>query len=316
MWDAKVPFKPGNALSRTGRTVYRGRFAPSPTGALHFGSLVAAVASWLRARSMNGIWLVRIEDIDPPREVTGASESILTTLAAFGMVPDETVLFQNTRGGAYAAALDRLRSSGDVFPCACSRTEVQARGGHRGVCDAPTDDLSGGIAWRMLAPDAEIGFDDAIQGRFNHNLCRDVGDFVLRRADGLWAYQLAVVIDDADQGITEIVRGADLLDSTPRQVHLQQRLNLPTPGYAHLPVLLGEDGQKLSKQTLAAPIDPDDPIPMLRRALRVLGIAEADGIKATMPGQLLHAAIPFFSFSRLPRTPSLRSATWTSLANG
>jgi glutamyl-Q tRNA(Asp) synthetase len=311
----ELPFKSRTDLNRPVSQRYRGRFAPSPTGALHFGSLVAAVGSWLRARRQQGDWILRVEDIDPPREVPGATASILATLAAFGMTSDEPVMYQHTRGDAYAAALACLVERGDAFACTCSRTVIRARRGHRGRCVLEPGDPRP-RAWRMAAPDRVIAFDDAIQGHFSQDLQRDVGDFVLLRADGLWAYQLAVVIDDAIQGITEVVRGADLLDSTPRQILLQQALDLPTPAYAHLPALLGQDGQKLSKQTFATPVDPTDPMPALRQALAVLGIPRAAQSQSSMPEAVLTDAIAAFAFDRIAQQPFLRSATWQSLANG
>lgn len=294
---------------------YRGRFAPSPTGRLHLGSLLAAVASFLRARSRGGAWLVRMEDLDPPRESAGAAQDILDTLSAFALTADEPVLFQSTRGAAYLRALERLIEAGDAFPCRCSRAQIQARGGHRGRCDGVRGSKRA-PAWRMLAPDLDIAVDDAIQGRYTQNLQREVGDFVLRRSDGLWSYQLAVVVDDAAQGITEIVRGADLLDSTPRQVWLQRRLGLPTPAYAHLPVLLGDDGQKLSKQTYAEPVDREQPMPALRHALQLLGIPSAAIATANTPAEALTLAVPRFDLAAIPRTPALRTATWRQEANG
>ncbi len=310
-----APFNSETRLNSPALPRYRGRFAPSPTGALHLGSLVAAVASWLRARSRDGVWIIRIEDIDPPREVAGASESILSALAAFGMESDEPVMYQHARDDAYALALKRLIEQGDAFPCACSRTDIQTRGGHRGRCAVDPDE-NRASAWRMMAPAMEIAVDDAIQGRYAQHLQRDVGDFALRRADGLWAYQLAVVVDDAAQGITEVVRGADLLDSTPRQILLQRALALPTPTYAHVPVLLGSDGQKLSKQTFAAPITDTDPMPALRQALAVLGIPRDEQSPAATPSVLLADSVEVFSFDRLDTRPFLRSATWQLLANG
>lgn len=310
-----APFNSETDLKPAETHRYRGRFAPSPTGSLHLGSLVAAVASWLRARSEQGSWIVRVEDIDPPREVAGATRSILSTLAAFGMDSDEPVMYQHSRSDAYAWALALLVERDDAFACACSRTDIQARGGHRGRCVVDVGDTRP-LAWRMTAPDGEVAFDDAIQGRFAQQLQRDVGDFVLRRADGLWAYQLAVVVDDAAQGITEVVRGADLLDSTPRQIVLQRALSLPTPAYAHLPALLGDDGQKLSKQTFATPIDRTDPMPALRQALAVLGIPRRAQPPASTPAALLADSIVSFAFARIEPQPFLRSATWQALANG
>ena len=248
---------------------HRGRFAPSPTGPLHLGSLTAALGSWLMARHAGGEWIVRVEDLDPPREVAGAAQRQIDTLAAFGMASDAPVLWQSTRGEAYRAALDRLVAQGDAFPCLCSRADLADTGGiHRACVASPSGRTR---AWRLRVPDAEVAFDDRIRGRFVQQLRRDVGDVVLRRADGPWAYQLAVVVDDAAQRITEVVRGADLLDSTPRQVFLQQRLGLPTPAYAHLPLLLDAAGAKLGKSQGAAAIDAADPLPALRAAYASLG---------------------------------------------
>lgn len=256
-------------------THYRGRFAPSPTGPLHLGSLLAAVASWADARAAGGQWLVRIEDIDPPREQPGASASILGLLSAIGLASDEPVLWQSRRGAAYDAALAQLLAAGLAFECRCSRSDLAPAGGiHRGDCTA--SDPSRAPAIRLRVPDQRVEFDDRIQGRQGQSLREEVGDFVLRRADGLYAYQLAVVVDDAAQGITDVVRGSDLLDSTPRQIWLQQCLGLPTPRYAHLPVLLGADGQKLSKQNLAPAIAADEAQHWLPRIARWLGQAPLD----------------------------------------
>jgi glutamyl-Q tRNA(Asp) synthetase len=253
---------------------YRGRFAPSPTGPLHLGSLVAALGSWLIARYNKGDWLVRIEDIDPPREVPGASRQQLETLAAFGMQSDEPVMWQSTRADAYAAALERLLRERLAFPCLCSRSDIAAAGGIHHCCvghDTAQDGSDRHPAIRLRVGDESVGFNDAIQGRVEQDARRDIGDFVLRRADRLWAYQLAVVVDDAAQGITEVVRGADLLDSTPRQILLQRALGLPTPAYAHLPLVVDAQGRKLSKSAESTPVDPSDPLPALQHALSVLG---------------------------------------------
>ncbi len=289
--------------------VYRGRFAPSPTGALHFGSLLAALASWLRARSQGGQWLLRIEDIDPPREVAGASASIIATLAAFGMESDEPVLFQHERGEAYGHALKQLVDADLAFPCRCSRSDLLARGGHHGRCP-PNAGSKRQPAWRLLAPAGMVTFADAAQGVQHQDVALEVGDFVLRRSDGLWAYQLAVVVDDDAQGITEVVRGADLLDSTARQIVLHRALGVRTPAYAHIPVLLGEDGQKLSKQTFAAPVDASDPLPALRHALGILGIPTAGRTAGTNIRALLDEATPHFSFSAMDRRRALAPSLW------
>ncbi len=260
------------------KPTYRGRFAPSPTGLLHFGSLIAAVGSYLEARKHHGEWLLRMEDLDPPREMPGAASAILQTLEAFGFEWDGPVLYQSTRHAAYDAALESLKQHRWLYPCGCSRKEIADAGltGTEGVIYPGTcrNGLAAGKtarAWRIRVEDTAISFDDAVQGHISQNLARDIGDFILKRADGLYAYQLAVVVDDAMQGITHVVRGADLLDSTPRQIHLQRLLDLPTPHYAHLPVAVNEAGEKLSKQTLATPLDLEQPAPALWQALEFLG---------------------------------------------
>lgn len=284
---------------------YRGRFAPSPTGPLHFGSLVAALGSWLRARHSGGRWLIRIEDLDPPREVAGAAQQQIATLAAFGMLSDEPVLWQHDRHDAYAAALQRLVEQDLAFACWCSRGDLQADDGlHRGACIAAPDTRRM-PAWRVRVPDETIGFDDVLLGHQTQRLAADVGDFVVRRVEGYFAYQLAVVVDDAAQGITEVVRGADLLDSTPRQILLQRYLGLPTPRYLHLPLALDADGRKLSKQDRALPVQADDPLPALRRALEFLGLPAARwrGIGAVTP--LLRVATEAFDLQAIPRRGSI-----------
>jgi glutamyl-Q tRNA(Asp) synthetase len=258
--------------------LYRGRFAPSPTGPLHFGSLVAAVASHLDARAHGGEWLVRIEDLDTPRCVPGAADDILRCLEAFGMQWDGAVLYQSRRGEAYRAALDHLRRDGAIYGCACSRSEIAAAAApgidgpvYPGTCRNGLPARRAARAWRVRTRGARITFEDAVQGTIMQDVEHDVGDFVLHRADGLFAYQLAVVVDDAAQGITDVVRGADLLDSTPRQIWLQRLLQLPTPRYAHVPVAVNAEGEKLSKQTHAAAVDHRQPAPTLAQALTFLG---------------------------------------------
>ncbi len=285
---------------------YRGRFAPSPTGPLHFGSLLTALGSWLLARHAGGEWWVRIEDLDPPREVAGAAQAQLRLLEAFGLVSDGPVERQSTRGAWYRDALAHLQQTGAAFVCHCSRSDLAARGGvHRG-CGAAAARPDPATRLRVL-DGARIGFEDGLQGPIVQDVDRAVGDFVLRRTDGLWAYQLAVVVDDAAQGITHVVRGADLLDSTPRQILLQRALGLPTPTYLHLPVVLDRQGRKLSKSLGALPLDPADPLPVLRTAWRLLGqdptaVAAAAGTRAPAWLQRAHAA---FDPLRLPRTPDL-----------
>lgn len=266
---------------------YRGRFAPSPTGPLHFGSLVGALASYLDARAHAGSWLVRIEDIDGLRTVRGADRHILATLERFGMRPDEPPVWQSTRTGHYAVALEQLTQAGLVYPCGCTRKEIadslaNARARHTTLAYPGTcrHGLKGKLAsaWRLRVPDgaaARISFEDRWQGQQTQDLANEVGDFVLKRADGQWAYQLAVVVDDAEQGITHVVRGADLLDSTARQIYLQRCLGISTPTYLHAPIVVGAHGDKLSKQTGAEPLDASRPLPALLRAARHLGLNSA-----------------------------------------
>jgi glutamyl-Q tRNA(Asp) synthetase len=291
---------------------YRGRFAPSPTGPLHLGSLLAAFGSWLMARHAGGEWWVRIEDLDPPREVPGAAEAQLRTLAAFGLVSDGPVIRQRDRHARYQAALTQLMRDGTAFDCRCSRSDLAVDAGiHRACVAAPLPTLT--VAQTRRAPavasrfrvedDSCIAFEDAIHGRVEQQVDQSVGDFVLRRADGFWAYQLAVVVDDAEQGITHIVRGADLLDSTPRQILLQRALGLPMPHYAHLPLVLDADGRKLSKSLSALPVDAGDPLPALRLVWRALGQVERtlDGVGSI--GQALTRAMAEFDPSLISRNP-------------
>jgi glutamyl-Q tRNA(Asp) synthetase len=251
-------------------TPYVGRFAPSPTGPLHPGSVLAALGSWLLARHAGGQWLVRVEDVDPPRTVPGAVAGQLATLAAFGLHSDGPVLHQSQRDAAYQAALTQLLEAGQAFACHCSRRDLADQGGVHHHCVPRPPRAQPAIRLRV-APGTVVAFDDGLRGQIRQDVHADVGDVVLRRADGYWAYQLAVVVDDGAQGITDIVRGADLLDSTPRQILLQQALGLPTPRYLHLPLLLDADGRKLSKSTAAAPVDAAAPLPALRQAWAALG---------------------------------------------
>ena len=286
-------------------TSYTGRFAPSPTGPLHAGSLVAALASWLDAKANDGQWLVRIEDIDTPRCVPGADQVILQQLAACGMQPDEQPVYQSQRSSLYQSALDQLITQSQAYPCGCSRQDIeqaiavsgQQRERHAELVYPGT--CRGGLngkqarSWRFLStfqpshgpsgqqirqradPELiahEIHWVDRLLGQQHQNVSREVGDFVLQRADGLWAYQLAVVVDDAAQGITHVVRGADLADNTARQILLQRALGLPQAQYLHTPVVLGSNGDKLSKQNGAQAVDLQDPLEALAQAGQHLGI--------------------------------------------
>ena len=279
---------------------YRGRFAPSPTGDLHFGSLLAAFGSWLLARHAGGRWLVRVEDLDPPREVAGAARRQLDALRAFGLEADEDIVWQSRRSALYDAALETLLRDGHAFLCHCSRTDLATVSGIHRACVARQARPDPAVRLRVH-DGSVVAFDDAIRGRVEQDVSREVGDFVLRRADGLWAYQLAVVVDDADQGITDVVRGADLLDSTPRQILLQRALGLPAPRYAHLPLVLGPDGRKLSKSDAAQPVDPGDPLTTLRAAWRRLGQVPAALADARDVPGLLARATAAFDPARIPR---------------
>lgn len=273
---------------------YIGRFAPSPTGLLHAGSLVAALASWLDARAHDGLWRVRIEDVDSPRCVGGAGEAILQQLAQCSLVPDGEVLWQSRRGHVYQQALDRLIAAGLAYPCGCSRKDIEAAqtnptARHKaqvypGTC---RHGLNGkpARAWRLNVqavraarglPELTRWTDRRLREQVE-DVAQEVGDFVLRRADGLWAYQLAVVVDDAAQGITDVVRGEDLRDNTARQIVLQHALGLPVVRYLHTPLVLGANGEKLSKQNGARPVDLTDPLAALNTAAQALGLAQADG---------------------------------------
>lgn len=299
---------------------YRGRFAPSPTGPLHFGSLVAAVGSWADARAHGGEWLVRMEDLDPPREVPRAADQILRALDALGLEPDGPVVRQSERGDAYRAALDRLRDRGVLFACGCTRREIAdsglpgSDGGlvYPGTCRNGPPPGRSARALRVRVDDAVITFDDALQGRVSQDLGRDVGDFVLLRADGLFAYQLAVVVDDAAQGITDVVRGIDLIDSTPRQILLQRLLGLPTPCYLHLPVATNAAGEKLSKQTGAAAIDRSRPAPALVAGLRFLGQVPPPELERGSARAVLEWAAANWDRSRIPRQRTIVASPLTA----
>ena len=276
---------------------YRGRFAPSPTGPLHAGSLVAALASWLDARAHDGAWLVRIEDVDTPRCVAGAAQTILAQLAACGLMPDETPWVQSQRGDAYAGALHHLRASGHAYPCGCTRKDIDAaqpqrhqRFGERVYPGTCRDGLHGKPERAVrLRADGLVQWHDRRLGPMQQDVAAEVGDFVLHRADGLWAYQLAVVVDDAAQGITHVVRGADLADNTARQILLQRALGVATPAYLHTPLVLAADGHKLSKQNGALPLDLSQPVAALRAAAAVLGMPP---VGAATPAEWLAQAVP------------------------
>ncbi|MGE5318799.1 MAG: tRNA glutamyl-Q(34) synthetase GluQRS [Hyphomicrobiaceae bacterium] len=294
---------------------YVGRFAPSPTGPLHFGSLVAAVASWLDARAAGGRWLVRMEDLDLPRCEPGAADTILRQLEAYGLLWDGAVLTQSRRDEAYVAALDALRSQGAVFACTCTRSLLaraprNAEGEivYPGTCRLHPPPRMAAHAWRVRVKEVSVHFEDRIHGDLQQQLAHDVGDFIVKRADGLFAYQLAVVVDDAFQGITHVVRGADLLWSTPRQIYLQDLLGLPTPRYAHVPLVTNAAGQKLSKQTLAPALPAAGQGAVLALALAVLGHPPPPDLPAAGPGALLAWARAHWQIEKVPLRPAVANA--------
>ncbi|WP_430460140.1 tRNA glutamyl-Q(34) synthetase GluQRS [Thalassolituus sp. LLYu03] len=275
-------------------TSYTGRFAPSPTGPLHFGSLLAALASFLDARAAQGRWLVRIEDLDPPREDPTAAASILQILDAYGLHWDGDVRYQSQRNDVYQARLEQLRQRGLAFACQCSRKQLNGDAHHGDCrCQASSD-----IAWRFLCPKGDYRFNDALQGEWCESLDA-IGDFVLKRRDGPWSYQLAVVSDDIDQGITHIVRGIDLIDSTARQALLYQAFAEPLPAYAHIPVALEANGQKLSKQNLARPLTGENISATLFQALQWLNQAPPADLHGAAPAELLHWATTHWRLSAL-----------------
>ena len=292
--------------------VYRGRFAPSPTGPLHFGSLVAAVASFSDARHRRGSWLVRIEDVDEARRSPGAERQILQTLQVFGMQWDGTPVRQSERKHLYDAALARLRQRQLAYRCSCSRKLIaaMARVGaegpvYPGTCLAQPPAPGVPAAWRVNVGQGAIAFEDRVSGETRQELAQEIGDFVIRRVDGFTAYQLAVVVDDHEQGITDVVRGADLLWSTPRQIWLQRQLAFPTPTYAHVPLVYGNDGHKLSKRDHAHPVDERAPVQGLRMAWRHLGQAEPPA-SLDSPAAFWRWALPRWQIERVPQDRNAR----------
>ena len=290
-------------------TPYRGRFAPSPTGPLHLGSLIAALASYLDARAQQGSWLVRIDDLDPPREEPGAAAGILQSLRCHGLHWDEDILYQSQRSLPYQQALDTLQAKGLLFACDCTRTQLDANGNCGSGCCRRQTDITGPAALRVHLPKGSvIRFTDQLQGQQTLASGQPINDFVVRRRDGLNAYQLAVVVDDAAQGINHVVRGSDLLDTTAKQVFLQQQLGYPTPVYCHLPVITNSLGQKFSKQTHARPLDNDVAAGNLRLALSFLDQPDPP------PGLLQPAAILTFATThwqrdRIPARAAIDAAT-------
>ena len=291
-------------------TSYVGRFAPSPTGPLHFGSLVAAVASYCDAKHNYGKWLLRMEDVDKPREMAGAADDILRTLEAFGFEWDGEVVYQSQRSHIYHNYFQHLKHKGLIYACACSRKEIAdsvTSAGIEGAIYPKTCQLKAVLqdnahaAYRVVTLDKDISFTDMIQGEVTQNLARDIGDFILKRKDGLFAYQLAVVVDDALQGITHIVRGADLLDSTPRQIYLQRLLGVTTPIYAHVPVVVNADGQKLSKQTFAKSITAESPPALMFEALCFLGQCPPAVLKNATLVEMWQWAIANWQLGKIPQ---------------
>ncbi|WP_437884641.1 tRNA glutamyl-Q(34) synthetase GluQRS [Pseudomonas sp. LRF_L74] len=286
-------------------STYTGRFAPTPSGFLHFGSLVAALASYLDARHVGGRWLLRMEDLDPPREVPGAQDAILNTLETYGFEWDGPIERQSDRLEVYAGVLQRLFDQGLVYACTCSRKQLEGyHGVYPGFCRLAgysQDDT----ALRIRVPQLEYRFIDRVQGEFSQHLGREVGDFVVRRRDGLYAYQLAVVLDDAWQGVTHIVRGADLLDSTPRQTYLQELLGFSLPRYLHVPLIIQPDGHKLGKSYRSPPLPMDLVSPLLTRALRALGQCPPSELNNASPRELLDWGILHWDTALIPRSRTL-----------
>lgn len=287
---------------------YIGRFAPTPSGYLHFGSLVAALASYLDARSAGGKWLMRMEDIDPPREMPGAQAGILQTLEAYGFEWDGEVVRQSDRRQAYQDIINRWFSHGLAYACTCSRKQLESYNGiYPGFC-RNAGHSPDNAAIRIRVPELEYRFEDRVQGEFRQHLGRDAGDFIIRRRDGLYAYQLAVVLDDGWQGITDIVRGADLLDSTPRQLYLQELLGLPQPRYLHVPLIIQPDGHKLGKSYRSPPLPSDQASPLLLRGLRALGQCVPSELAYASPREVLDQAIAQWDADSIPRLGAIEEA--------
>jgi glutamyl-Q tRNA(Asp) synthetase len=288
--------------------IYRGRFAPSPTGDLHFGTLLAAVGSYLQARSQKGEWLMRIEDVDTTRRVPGAADALLRALEGFGFEWQGAVVYQSQRTDLYESILDILAKKDLIYPCVCSRKQLAEEGDNNhpsqvyaGYCRQRHLPLAEEHALRMRVEDRIISFDDQVIGRYQQPLASECGDFVIKRKDGLFAYQLAVVVDDAQQGVTEVVRGVDLLDSTPRQIYLQQQLCYAQPDYLHLPLLIDEHGHKLGKSTGAAALDLAQPVLHLHSALALLGQQPPTELARDDLNRLWLWAIEHWDIKRIPK---------------
>ena len=295
-----------------------GRFAPSPTGPLHLGSLVAAVGSWLFSRSRGGLWLMRMEDLDTPRVVPGMADDILRTLELLGLEWDGPVVWQSRRTADYEAAFEELRKRGLVYSCGCSRADLARSASaphpgeegpaYPGFCRNGMREEKGTRAYRLVVTDEEIIFTDAVMGEYRQNLHHACGDFVVRRRDGPFAYQLAVVVDDADMGVNQVVRGADLLSSTPRQIYLQRLLGLPTPAYAHLPLVIAPDGAKLSKRDSTVSLARDHDLAvhgarLIATALMFLGQRVPDKLFRTSCSEVLAWGVENFDPALISRQP-------------
>lgn len=307
--DSGIPSQPSKSP-----TAYRGRFAPSPTGPLHFGSLTTALGSYLDARSHGGCWLLRVEDLDPPREQPGAADAIMRMLESHGLHWDGPVLFQHARMQTYQTAVESLLDKNMAYSCACSRREIVDSGMHGlegpvypGTCLKRLNNHTRAAGVRLKVPSDEIfSFDDALQGIFKQHLAKEIGDFIVRRTDGHFAYQLAVVLDDAFQDINHVVRGADLLISTPRQIYLQRLFGLPTPIYMHLPVAVDMQDAKISKQVQTSQLAGDSPSKMLYRALQFLGQSPPAELQSGAPHEVLAWAVSHWQPNSIRGIPSRR----------
>ena len=299
-----IPDFPLTALSMTS-PFYIGRFAPSPTGPLHFGSLVAALASYLDARSQQGSWLVRMEDIDPPREQPGAADRILEALEAYGLHWDGKILYQSQRNAIYEGAIEQLRQQQAIYPCTCSRKQLQPYHGiYPGLCRQKSDIPDTPYAWRLNSHDEIIEFNDRIQGRQSFDM-KALGDFIVKRKEKLYAYQLAVCVDDEEQKITHIVRGHDLIDSTPRQISLQSALKMNRISYAHIPVIVQDNGDKLSKQNLAPELPLDEPRPLLIKALQALGQKPPEELPESKVEEIIQWGVTNWKLSNIIQSSSI-----------
>lgn len=292
---------------------YKGRFAPSPTGELHFGSLIAALGSYLQAKSQHGQWLVRIEDVDQTRTVPSSDQHILATLDDFGFEWDGDVVYQSQRTALYESYLEQLSSKGLVYPCDCSRSKLKSTNinpsspnVYPGYCRTKTEPVTTPNALRCITNAENITFQDRVQGQYNANLKNECGDFIIRRRDGFIAYHLAVVIDDAEQGITDIVRGADLLSSTPAHIYLQQQLGLPHPEYAHLPIAMHDNGQKLSKSHQDLPVHQQSPTDILCSALIFLNQSPPDDLHVSSLEEFWKWAISNWDINKVSQSLEIK----------